>query len=142
MEEIRTCIGNTKRRTAPGPDGIPVEALNEITQEALEGAQRILNHWWLDDSIPDEASLARVVLACQKKGDSSRCDNYPVNIAGHDNKGKDRQGTGPAAARDKVRVQEGQKHCRGATLHEKGSEGGGGDREDSSAPSVGLGKGV
>ena len=72
LEELRTIIKKLKRHNTPGPDEIPTEALKEMNDNNLSIILDIINEWWEQEQIPDEAMNARVVLI-YKEGDTSLC---------------------------------------------------------------------
>ncbi len=55
-----------KRHKAPGPDGMCIESFKEMDDWALGQILDILNGWWVDESMPTELLLARVVLLYKK----------------------------------------------------------------------------
>ena len=46
MDEIKARLKKFKRRKAPGPDGIPMEAFKATSDENLDSIRDILNTWW------------------------------------------------------------------------------------------------
>ncbi len=69
-----------KRHKAAGPDGMCIEALKEMDDWARGQILDILNNWWIDENIPSELLLARVVLL-YKKHDSANWGNYrPISL--------------------------------------------------------------
>ena len=80
LEELKQIIKKLKRHKTPGPDEIPTEALKEMNDINLETILGIINEWWEQETIPDEAMNARVVFI-YKKGDTSLCENYrPISL--------------------------------------------------------------
>ena len=80
MVEIKQVIKKIKRKKAPGPDEIPAELFKELSEENLEELRELLNHWWVEEEIPEETLRARVVLI-YKKGDTSLYENYrPISL--------------------------------------------------------------
>ncbi len=80
MEELIDTIHKFKRRKAPGPDEIPMEAYMEMLPETLEHLRTILNRWWSTDDFPEELAKARVVLI-YKKGATKDLNNYrPISL--------------------------------------------------------------
>ena len=69
-----------KRNKAPGPDEITMEVFKEMDEENNEYVLEVINEWWEKDEVPEEETLARVVLI-YKKGDASLCENYrPISL--------------------------------------------------------------
>ena len=80
MEELEEYIKKAKKRKAPGPDGIPMEFYKAMNFEMKYEILTILNHWWNEEDIPEEALKARVVLL-YKKGATSDIENYrPISL--------------------------------------------------------------
>ena len=75
LEELRKTINKFKRRKAPGPDEIPMEAFKEMDDENLEHLLKTLNEWWKHEEIPEEILEARIAMIF-KKGDTSDLNNY------------------------------------------------------------------
>jgi len=64
-----------KRKKAPGPDGIPNEIWKEMDYINRIYLLKLLNEWYLNETIAEEDLLAHVVLIF-KKGDTSNLENY------------------------------------------------------------------
>ena len=80
LYEVRKIVNKLKRRKTPGPDGIPIEFLKEMDDEALERVRALLNNWWGSEHIPEDVLRARVVLIF-KKGDKEDLANYrPISL--------------------------------------------------------------
>ena len=80
LEEVRRILKKIKRRKAPGPDEIPMEAFKEMDDENLEKIVKMLNEWWSEEDVPEETLQARVVLIF-KKGDTGNLANYrPISL--------------------------------------------------------------
>eukprot|EP00973_Karenia_brevis_P074432 10341164-Karenia_brevis.AAC.1 len=80
VEETRNVIRKLKRHKTPGPDGIPIDILKELSHSNMEKLTEVLNEWWTNEDMPEEALLARVVLI-YKKGDTNMCENYrPISL--------------------------------------------------------------
>ena len=78
--EVLRTVKKLKRRKATGPDEVPLEILKEMNDEEMEDIMTLLNEWWESESIPDEVTLARVVLIF-KKGDTKDLKNYrPISL--------------------------------------------------------------
>ena len=68
-EELAYAVRRPKRRKAPGPDEIPIEFFKEVNDDNRKKVLEILNLWWEEESVPEEALRARVVLI-YKNGDT------------------------------------------------------------------------
>jgi hypothetical protein len=80
LYEVRKIVNKLKRRKTPGPDGIPIEFLKEMDDEALERVRALLNNWWGSEHIPEDVLRARVVLIF-KEGDKEDLANYrPISL--------------------------------------------------------------
>ena len=80
LTELRSAIRKLKRRKTAGPDEVPMELYKELDDDNLERVREVLNGWWNEEWIEDEALRARVVLIF-KKGDSSDMNNYrPISL--------------------------------------------------------------
>ena len=62
MAELMEAIRKMKRGKTPGPDGVPLEVFKEMEGDQLQVVLDMLNVWWRDEQIPEEAVRARVVL--------------------------------------------------------------------------------
>ena len=69
-----------KRRKAPGPDEMPMEAMLEMDTESLEEIRQVLNHFFETEQMPEGYLRARVVLIF-KKGQTQAFENYrPISL--------------------------------------------------------------
>ena len=80
MTELMGAIRKLKRGKTPGPDCVPLEVFKEMEEDQLNVVLETLNVWWRTETIPDEATKARVVLIF-KKGDKTDLGNYrPISL--------------------------------------------------------------
>ena len=73
--EIRKAIKQIKNNKAPGPDGIPAEALKADIETSVNMLHELFSEIWSADDIPDEWKEGHIIKL-PKKGDLSICGNY------------------------------------------------------------------
>ena len=53
LEELRETVRKFKRRKAPGPDEVPMEAFEEMDDAALREVLKFLNTMWNEEHVPE-----------------------------------------------------------------------------------------
>ena len=73
-------IKKLKNRKSGGPDDTAVEMFKAMEEDARKEVLRILNNWWQEEKIDNEALRARVVHI-YKKGNTNDLSNYrPISL--------------------------------------------------------------
>ena len=57
-DELKVVIKKLKRHKTPGPDEVPIEVFKEMSRRQLTKVLEILNEWWEEEDMPEEALLA------------------------------------------------------------------------------------
>ena len=66
-EEVEQAIGSLKKGKTPGPDTLTVELIKLLGEENRQRLRDLMNKWWTEEHIPEEALRARVVMIFKKK---------------------------------------------------------------------------
>ena len=74
-EEIRNAIKAIKAGKAPGPDGVPPEALKADPETATVTLHKLFVKIWLEEEIPADWKIGHIVKL-PKKGDLGNCGNW------------------------------------------------------------------
>ena len=74
-EEISKAIGKIKRGKAPGPDGIPPEALKGDVQTNVDILHKLYRKVWEEEEIPEDWRQGHLIKL-PKKGDLTECQNW------------------------------------------------------------------
>ena len=73
--EIRKAVKQLKNNKAPGPDGIPAEAIKADTETSVNMLHELFTEIWRAEDIPEEWKEGHIIKL-PKKGDLSACGNY------------------------------------------------------------------
>lgn len=68
IEEVQEAVHSRKTGKAPGPDGVPMEALVEVARYEVELLKSVLNELWMEGTFPDTWKRARLALIWKGKG--------------------------------------------------------------------------
>ena len=68
MKEFTEILQKLKRHKSPGPDQIPTEFFKELNETNKTALLELINEWWNNETIEEEALQARVVLIYNKGG--------------------------------------------------------------------------
>ena len=75
LYELRHTVNKAKRNKAQGLDELDMDIIKELDHINLKQIFKIINHWWNEETIPEEELLARICLL-YKKGVQSNLFNY------------------------------------------------------------------
>ena len=73
--EIRKAIKALKNNKAPGPDGVPAEALKASIQVSTEMLYELFGKIWISEVVPKDWTCSHIVKL-PKKGTLDQCKNY------------------------------------------------------------------
>lgn len=73
--EIRKAIKTLKSGKAPGPDGIPAEAIKADLSTSTDMLHSLFTKVWEEEKVPENWKEA-VIIKLPKKGDLTSCNNY------------------------------------------------------------------
>ena len=78
--EINEAIQGLERHKTRGSHQIPIEFCKELEEGQLYMIQEVLNQWWVQEFIPEEALLAKIV-PISKEGDKEDLSKYrPISL--------------------------------------------------------------
>jgi Reverse transcriptase (RNA-dependent DNA polymerase) len=83
LEEMKFAISTMKNNKACGEDGIPIDLLKICDESVLLKLTEIMNNFLINEKLPEEWNLSKVVLLF-KKGKKNEIENYrPISLISH-----------------------------------------------------------